>query len=75
MIQTKKKLQRLGVSKEHTDIVLRCVKQLKYTFAAQKATMRHFEDHSAKIGLLPSDMNKNVNLTLVWWGNPKGNAV
>ena len=50
-----------------------CSKQLQYTFDAQEATMRHFKDHAGKFGLL--DKNEDVNLTLAWWGNWRGNAV
>jgi hypothetical protein len=71
----KKELQRLGVSKEHTDKVAQCVKRLQDTFECQEATMRHFKDHSGKFGLLPADKNQDVNLTLAWWGNWRGNAV
>jgi hypothetical protein len=71
----KKELQRLGVSKEHAEQVLMCVKRLQGTFESQEATMRHFKDHSAKFGLLPADRNEDVNLTLAWWGNSRGNSV
>ena len=71
----KKELQRLGVSKEHTDKVAQCVKRLQDTFECQEATMRHFKDLSGKFGLLPADKNQDVNLTLAWWGNWRGNAV
>jgi hypothetical protein len=71
----KNELHRLGVSKEHTEQVLVCVKRLQRTFESQEATMRHFKDHSAKFGLLPADRNEHVNLTLAWWGNPLGNSV
>ncbi len=71
----KKELQRLGVSKEHTEQVLKYVKRLQDIFESQEATMRHFKDHSAKFGLLPADKNENVNLTLAWWGNSLGNSV
>jgi hypothetical protein len=37
--------------------------------------MRHFKDHAGKFGLLPADKNEDVNLTLAWWGNWRGNAV
>ena len=71
----KKELKRLGVVKEHMQPVMACVKQLQYTFDAQEATMRHFKDHAGKFGLLPADKNADVNLTLAWWGNWRGNAV
>ena len=71
----KKELQRLGVSKEHMEEVLVCVKRLQATFESQEATMRHFKDHSGKFGLLPADSNEDVNLTLAWWGNWRGNAL
>ena len=71
--ELKKELKRLGVGKGHVDAVLACVKQLQYTFDAQEATMRHFKDHAGKFGLL--DKNEDVNLTLAWWGNWRGNAV
>ena len=73
--ELKKELERLDVSKEHMVQVLACVKQLQYTFDAQEATMRHFKDHAGKFGLLPADKNADVNLTLAWWGNSRGNAV
>jgi hypothetical protein len=65
----------LGVGKVHREQMLGCVKQLQYTFDAQEATMRHFKDHAGKFGLLPADKNEDVNLTLAWWGNWRGNAV
>ena len=71
----RKELERLGVGKEHREQVLECVKQLQYTFDAQEATMRHFKDHAGKFGLLPEGENEDVNLTLAWWGNSRGNAV
>jgi DNA invertase Pin-like site-specific DNA recombinase len=71
----KKELQRLGVSKEHTEQVLECVKRLQVTFESQEATMRHFKDLSAKFGMLPADENEDVNLMLAWWGNWRGNSV
>ena len=71
--QLKMELKRLGVGKAHVNAVLACVKQLQYTFDAQEATMRHFKDHAGKFGLL--DKNEDVNLTLAWWGNWRGNAV
>jgi hypothetical protein len=71
----KKELQRLGVVKDHLEQVMTCVKQLQYTFDAQEATMRYFKDHAGKFGLLPADENADVNLTLAWWGNWRGNAV
>jgi hypothetical protein len=71
----KKELQRLGVSKEHMEEVVVCVKRLQATFESQEATMRHFKDHSGKFGLLPADSNEDVNLTLAWWGNWRGNAL
>jgi hypothetical protein len=73
--ELKKELKRLGVVKEHMQPVMACVKQLQYTFDAQEATMRHFKDHAGKFGLLPADKNADVNLTLAWWGNWRGNAV
>jgi hypothetical protein len=73
--QVKKELQRVGVSKEHADKVVKCVRRLQHTFDSQEATMRHFKDHSGKFGLLPADKNEDVNLTLAWWGNWRGNAV
>jgi hypothetical protein len=69
----KRELKWLGVGKAHVDAVLACVKQLQYTFDAQEATMRHFKDHAGKFGLL--DKKEDVNLTLAWWGNWRGNAV
>ena len=73
--ELKKELKRLGVVKQHMQPVMACVKQLQYTFDAQEATMRHFKDHAGKFGLLPADKNADVNLTLAWWGNWRGNAV
>jgi GTPase SAR1 family protein len=68
-------LERFGIHKIHTDQVLACIRQLQYTFEAQEATMRHLKDLTASFGLLSPQENVDVNLTLAWWGNSKGNAV
>ena len=73
--ELRNELERLGVQKMHTDQVLACIRQLQYTFEAQEATMRHLNDLTAAFGLLPPEENADVNLTLAWWGNSKGNAV
>jgi hypothetical protein len=73
--KVKKELQRVGVSKEHADTMLKCVRRLQHTFDSQEATMRYFKYHSGEFGLLPADKNEDVNLTLAWWGNQRGNAV
>jgi hypothetical protein len=73
--ELKNELERFGIHKIHVEQVLACIRQLQYTFEAQEATMRHLKDHTAAFGLLPPEENADVNLTLAWWGNSKGNAV
>jgi GTPase SAR1 family protein len=73
--ELKNELESFGIRKMQTDQVLVCIRQLQYTFEAQEATMRHLKDHTAAFGLLPPEENVDVNLTLAWWGNSKGNAV
>jgi hypothetical protein len=67
--------QTFGVGKALTDQVVAVVKQLLYTFDAQDATMHHFAEHAGKFGFVPPEENVDVNLTLGWWANWKGNAV
>ncbi len=73
--ELKHELQKYGVHKANTDQVLAVVRQLQYTFDAQDVTMQHFAEHAGRFGLVPLEENKDVNLTLGWWGHWKGNAV
>jgi GTPase SAR1 family protein/t-SNARE complex subunit (syntaxin) len=48
---------------------------VKEVCEAQVATMRHFDEYTAKFSVRPPHKNVDVNVTVAWWGNSRGNAV